>query len=293
MTLAEILEELGIEYRTEGQHEHVGRGWLGVDCPSCGPNSGHFRLGFKGRAANCWQCGRMSQLSALHEITGRPWQELKDLLRLSSTGLPQAKSRGRGTLKLPVGVTGLMTAHRTYLVQRGFNPTEIVRLWNVQAIGVAPQLQWRLFIPVEREGQTVTWTTRSLADEGHRYVSAKADQEAVPIKQTLYGEDYVRHAAIVVEGPTDVWRVGPGAVATFGTAWTKAQVARLSRFPVRVICYDAEPAAQASAKRLCRELSAFPGQTHRVILDASDPGAATRREIRELRRMFLGGLDRK
>ena len=291
MTIAEVLEELGVDHREGGQHEHVTQGWVGIDCPRCSPGTNYFRLGIKGQASSCWQCGYVPLLAALAEITGRDRGEIGRLL--GGVDLPAAaKIRIKGKLKLPAGVHPISNGwnpHAKYLRRRGFDPDQLVKIWDIKAISVAPSLQWRLFIPVHQNGQVVSWTTRSLADSGRRYTSARADQEAVPIKQTLYGEDYVRHAAVVVEGPTDVWQVGPGAVATFGTAYTKAQVARLSKYPVRVVCYDAETAAQIAAQKLCRELMAFPGQTHRVVLDAADPGAATRREIKELRRKFLDG----
>jgi DNA primase len=123
-----------------------------------------------------------------------------------------------------------------------------------------------------------------------RYVSAKPAEEAMPIKSTLYGWDYVRHAAIVVEGPTDAWRIGPGAVATLGTSYSKAQVLLLTNLPVRVVCFDRDNEAQRRAKRLCCELAVFPGRTVNVCLEshlaASDPGGL-REEVNELRQRFL------
>jgi len=109
----------------------------------------------------------------------------------------------------------------------------------------------------------------------------------VALKSVLYGVDYIRHAAVVVEGPADAWRVGPGAVATFGVVVTPDQLARLARFPVRVVCFDSDPPGRARAAKLVSALAPFPGKTYDVVLDAEDPGSATPKEIKKLRALFL------
>jgi hypothetical protein len=107
----------------------------------------------------------------------------------------------------------------------------------------------------------------------------------VPRNRLLYGWDYVRQGVIVVEGPTDVWRVGPGAVGTLGLSVSATQIALLSKVPTRVICFDTEPQAQRRASALADALSVMPGTTYKVELDSADPGKATRKEIRRLRKL--------
>jgi DNA primase len=161
------------------------------------------------------------------------------------------------------------------------------RLWNAQGIGMSSQLPWRIFIPIELNGEMVSWTTRSINDYGLRYISAKLTQESFPHKHLLYGEDYARHTVIIHEGPLDVWTVGPGAVGTLGTSYTRAQVVRMSKYLRRVVCFDNEPEAQRRARKLCDDLEPFEGETHNVILDAKDANTASAKEIRRLRRLYL------
>jgi DNA primase len=98
----------------------------------------------------------------------------------------------------------------------------------------------------------------------------------------------VRHAVIVCEGPIDAWTIGPGAVATCGLGYTRSQLMELSQFPVRVVCFDREPAAQKRARRLARQLQVFPGETHVVELETGkDANECQRNEIMELRKQFL------
>ncbi len=194
----------------------------------------------------------------------------------------------RGSLRTPFAVESLHSAHERYLTERGFTSSELVSTWKIKGIGPISELglQWRIFIPIYLDGTLVSWTTRSLSDKGVRYVNAPSEWESIPRRELLYGEDFVGHTVIVVEGATDVWKIGPGAVATFGVAFSRAQVEKLSKYSHRIICFDSEDGAQKKAKELCQQLMAFPGETTNVVLDSKDPGSATNEEIQQLRRFL-------
>lgn len=283
------MSQLRIDYKRPGQHHHVSQKYVGIDCPWCSPGAASYKLGIRrdGRFATCWTCGSKPVSEALARASGRSYQEVRGLLgELDRQYGPAVPLRGR--LVLPDGLEPLGPPHRRYLRQRGFDPERLERLWGLQGIGIAPELAWRVFIPAVWEGRTVSWTTRSIGDENpRRYLSARPEQEALSIKEILLGGDYVRHAVIVCEGPFDAMRIGPGAVSITGLVISPAQKAWLSRIPVRVVCLDAEPAAQRRAEQLCRDLALFEGRTENVVLDAKDPGSATEREIQQLRRLFL------
>ena len=106
-------------------------------------------------------------------------------------------------------------------------------------------------------------------------------------KDILFGAEACTHTAIAVEGFFDMANVGPGAVCLFGLAYTQKQVNLLSQYPRRIICFDNSPDAQRVASRLAGDLAVFPGTTEQVVLDADDPGEASRDEILELRK-FAG-----
>ncbi len=292
MNVEQVLISLRVPHRLGGQHHHVRPGWVGVDCPRCSPRSGKFKLGVSltdGRAT-CWTCGGVRLGSALSEITGLPLAECVAALDGVAWRRPERLHPPAGRLSVPSCVGGLMPQHRSYLAGRGFDPDEVASLWGVLGIGHGPpRLAWRLFIPVERGGETASWTTRAIGPAARpRYVSARPDEESAPLKTLLYGLDKARHAAVAVEGPLDAWALGPGAVALLGLAVTEEQEDALSRFPVRAVCFDAEPAAQARARRLCARLQRWPGETHLVELETGkDAAEASRRELEEVRQRFL------
>lgn len=295
-TTAGLFDFLGLQYIVGGTHRNVRDGWIGVDCPWCG-TVGKYHLGLPrdgGGWAACWVCGRHSLVEVLHALTQRSWDDCRQLAESVAHLAPAqwAPTHTRSQVELPPGLEDeLRPAHQQYLRQRGLDPAQIVARWGVRGTGPAAGfLSWRLWLPVVQAGQLVSWTTRSISPrERMRYISARPEQERMPIKSTLYGEDLVRHAVVIVEGPVDVWRIGPGAVAVYGISWTEAQALRLERFLRRVICFDREPLAQAAAKRLAKRLCAAPGETLIVSLDAADPGAADEAELRQLRRLAFEG----
>ena len=289
MTFLDILEHYGIPTAPEGHH-HVTPGWIGLDCPNCSRGSGKFRLGYNVAKSylSCWVCGHQSLPWTLCALTGEPYPVVKEMLGDLDREERLERRAIRGGLAIPPGVGVLLPAHETYLRKRGFDPDQISKVWGVSGIGMAKRLAWRLYIPIHLDGAVVSWTTRSLSDDAKaKYQNAKAEEESFPAKSLLYGEDHCRHGIIVCEGPTDVWRIGPGAVATFGVQFTQAQVLRISKYPIRAICFDNDPPGRKAARKLVRDLACFPGETHDVILDADDPGSAGVGEIGELRRKFL------
>lgn len=289
-TLPEILTTRGVT--TAGsEHHHVSNGWLGADCPDCSPGSGRFRLGWELATlrCNCWSCGPRNPIAAAAAVCrityAQAAAELGDVAKRRET----APAAHHGRLRLPNGIAAMQPVHRRYLAARGLDADAIARLWGVEGIGLASWWRWRLFIPIrDAYGTMVSWTTRAVGKSERRYINAPADDEAEPASQLLYGADLAREAIVIVEGPVDAWAIGPGAVATCGVGYSSAQMLLMTRYPVRAVCFDAEPAAQRRAARLCRDLGAAPGKTINIQLQTgSDPADADPAEIAEIRTAIL------
>ncbi len=291
MTVTELLDELGIDYKTHGQSPHVSHGWVGLVCPWCGSGTGKYGLGVHVRSlkVTCWKCGNHGLAEVLKELTGESWRVTRDRIhRLDADDAPTSAVAKRGRFTPPVGLGPLLPAHRNYLTRRGFDPDYLASEWSVGGIGPDAVLQWRLFLPVHRDGHPVSWTTRAVGSRVQaRYISASPEEETVPLKSCLYGEDKCRHAVVVTEGPFDAIRIGPGAVALLGLSYTEHQVVRLSRFPLRAICFDSDPVARSRARKLADQLSVFPGETYVVALSGPDPCDSPPDEVEEVRRRFL------
>lgn len=283
--ILDLLVQSRVPHRMPGEHHHATHGRVQVDCPWCSPRSDKWRLGIHldGSRSHCWTCGFHPVVEALVRLTSLSYPDCQAILE----GLPRTPrlERPEGKLVLPAGLGPLGIAHTRYLRGRGLDPGEVLRVWGIGGLGRSGSLPWRIWIPIRsRDGEVVSWTTRSLSDRvASRYLSAEPHQERLHHKTLLYGEEYCSHAIIIVEGPLDVWKIGPGAVAVLGLSITRAQVLRMASYPTRVICFDNEPDAQRRAGKLAEQLQGFAGTTYRVLLDAKDPGSASERELRKLR----------
>jgi hypothetical protein len=294
MSLRNHLAHYGIE-TAPTDHHHCRSGWIQMDCPFCGKDSNKFHLGYRESRGyfSCWKCGRLSlgqTLLALFDIT---WKEASVIVEdvragISSSFEPRKEETlNRSSVELPFGVGPLGKRHKHYLSGRGFDPEEVEKVWKVKGIEHG-RISWSLFVPILFEGKVVSWTTRKIRDDvDQRWCSAKPEQERIDHKKILYGLQFVKHSAIIVEGPTDVWNVGKGAVGTFGTGFRMNQVRLMSLIPNRVLCFDNSKDAQNRAQELADLLLPFPGRTSIVQLDAEDPGSATEKEVAKLRQ-FAG-----
>jgi hypothetical protein len=288
MNILDLLYEHKIDVKKPGEHHHATFGWASIDCPHCSPNWKKYRLGFEidtGRC-NCWGCGPKNVVAILSEICGIHASEVMSALRHLRAPKPFL-DKHRHNLKTPDGISDLLPQHENYLRSRGFDPDEISKIWGIKGIGLASKCQWRIYIPILDEyGRQVSWTTRSIGNHPLKYISAKASEEAVSLKEVLYGAHLARNAVVVVEGPTDAWAVGPGAVATCGVVVTAAQLAAISFYPLRVICLDRD--AEDRAEKLFRDLGDCPGTTEVVCLTTGEDAAeADPEEIKELRTRYL------
>lgn len=288
MTIQELFRDHGVEFASSGEHHHARSNWLAIRvCPFC--NSGNYHLGWNLRKGyfNCWSCRGHRTIVTLLKL-GVPYVQAQAFSKDREL-LPGEEKVARLKLVEPPYRGPLLKIHREYLLGRRFSPEELEKVWEIEGFGRyggKRGLAWRIYIPINYKERRVSWTTRAVSDTvRERYISATAQEESINHKEILYGLDFVGHSVIAVEGPTDAWNIGPGAVGTFGLAYSPAQVLLLSRIPYRYICFDSTPAAQKRAEELATELAPFPGETHVVELDAEDPGSATKKEVRLLRKM--------
>lgn len=286
MEFVDFLNQYNIPYRNEGHH-HCRPGWVQIDCPFCGKGTNKWHMGYSlsGKFANCWRCGSHSLPSIISEITGIDRQSslkiVKQLPKSINTYSPKISTQ----LKIPT-VGPLLPAHKKYLKKRKFNIPYLQKIWNIQGIGIDASYSWRIFIPVYYQGQMTNWTTRAIRKSQVRYMSCPNSNAPTNIKDLLYGEDFVRNTIIVCEGPTDVWRIGPGAVATFGTVVSCSQMRKIAQYPVRYICFDSTPDAQRESEKLVNDMSVFDGETFNIKLDSKDAGSASINEIKLLRQLL-------
>lgn len=279
MTITELLTQAGVPFMTEGHH-HCREGWVQTNCKWCGETN--FKLGFNlasGRF-NCLGCGPHDTRATLARLLGVPESNVPWVERSNEKGAaaPRKNTQKRtytphhAPISFPTGTGPLKPIHRQYLENRNFDPDTLVRVWKIQGIGHSrPDWAWRILIPVlDRDKTVINYQARDITDRApNRYRSLEDALAPIPIKQTLYGIQYTRpDRVLIVEGPTKVWRLGKGAICTYGTQVTAEQRDLLRQWPNRFILFDGNVAGKRAARILAAELGTGGGHTE--ILKPSD-----------------------
>ena len=276
LDVEQILTDYGISTAGPGDR-HFRENWINIPCPFCSGNSGNH-LGYIGSSFVCHRCGKKDRKRVLETLTGEAFSFLYKKYAVGQTSysrpeeivLPKVQE-----LEYPLDIGPMSNRHKTYLFHRKLNPIKLERLWGLLGTGPIGDYCHRIVAPVRFNGKVVSYITRDIT--GHRehfdkYLPCKKEDEVIPHKHTLYGLDLVpsRQWIVVVEGIADVWRLGPGSVATYGTSWTKEQLVLLSKFLNVYIYYDPEPEAQAKAKELGSNLLLL-GSNVFIITENTDP----------------------
>lgn len=287
-------QKYGIEHVTEG-HKHTRPGWVQMECPFCVGNPG-YHLGFSTEAGvwNCWRCGSKRLWDVLVALLGGNAQEASRALR-EYKGRPEPRLQRRKRaqeLEIPSGLQPLTKRARRYLQERKFDPDLIASMWEVQSTSNIGRLRYRIFVPIIVEGHMVSWMCRDVTGKsGVKYLAQAEDKEIISNKETLYGMDQAGGTTcVVVEGVTDVWRLGPGAVATFGIKYTPKQVSTLIKnFRNFHILFDPDNQAVKQASALGRTLSMLGGKVKLWHLNTCDPGDLPQSAANDLMREVGAG----
>ncbi len=290
MEISEYLESRGIN--TAGtENEHVSPGWIGIDCPFCGEKEQfHMGINISGGGCRCWRCGKHKLTDVLKALNIKPRDFFSNVDLRTKT--PPKAVEHPSTVKFPAGCSpALWKAHKEFMKKRMFDPESYSKHYQLRATGpTGGKYKWRIVIPVIKDGKIVSWTARDVTGKSDQtYMSPPKEWEVEEIKHCLYGYDDAKNynRVIVVEGPTDVWRMGKGTVATFGSAWTGPQAALLSRWKAVFIMYDMEDEeAIEKGRDLARALDLAGTRAETVQpkgMEAGDPGSLKVSSVRKIR----------
>ena len=304
MDIQRLLQDYKITFVTEG-HKHCRPGWVNMSCPFCTGNPGyHLGIHEEGKGAHCWRCGGHSSTKALSRVLGLPEPKVRALLQ-------KYKIRTYGTrtiepkvsihpFKYPKPNFPLNKQGKQYLAKRGFDPAYIEQEWGLLQTGPVSFLDGisynnRIVIPIYWNGRIVSFQARDITDKNEmKYLACPMKREETHHKNILYGKDghWQRlHSIIVVEGVTDVWRLGPSSVATFGTAFKMEQVLRLAECGKRFfILFDNETQAQEQARSLAVRLKALRKEVF-IETVKGDPGDMSQDDADALVRELVRGKE--
>lgn len=247
--------DYNIDYR-EAPHKNVSDGWVGINDPFETDTGFHMGINVMGNYAYSWKGGRgYSLVDVLQELLHIGYGEARKVIDAYSTETSftpsiQAKQR------FSIVDTPTTPAIRNFLRRRRYNAKRLVEKYDLRGDG------YKLVIPIYYDKQIVSYQTRDIREKA--YIGCDKDRAIINYKNIVYPIDNAKdNHIVVVEGIFDAYRLGDGAVCTFGTSWTKHQVNLIaSRYEHVIIRYDAEPLAQKKARALAIELEMMGCNAH-------------------------------
>jgi DNA primase len=266
MDISRIYQDYGIEHITDTSgHRHSQAGWVNTKCPFCTGNPGyHLGYNIAQNYFHCWRCGGHPVNKTLMNVLKVDYRQVREIQKQYDIHVHTKQPIKKLTLhkfKYPPHQE-LQKRHRLYLEKREFDPDYIQQYWKVKATMPISMLDGnnyknRLLVPIEWKGQNVSWQTRDVTGKAvNKYVTCSKEREIMHHKHILYGKtEKWKDTGFLVEGVTDVWRLGPLALATFGIKYKPAQLRIIAKQFKRVfILFDSDPQAVKQAEKIKADL---------------------------------------
>lgn len=291
-----------IQYWETGKN--VTKGWIGVTCPFCDDTSNHCGIHLEDGRVKCWKCGKHLIVDLISRQLKLPMREAFKVYKLYKTDSPVQPKEEEAVDK--VGVPCLqpfiepLTPNNAeawdYLKRvRKYNPFDLVRDYHLMWGGRGGFFKYRIVIPSYVNGIMISATGMAIRkgiDPKYKFLPREPHEKyhicsQLSESEFVYNIDSITTHCIIVEGITDVWRLGKQhAVATFGIDWDQAQVQMVAqkRCKKYLILFDPEPQAQRRAKQYAQSLSYLTNSKIHLIENSSgnDPDKSTPDELSEI-----------
>lgn len=287
-------EDHNIDYAKSGKHARPG--WINVSCPFCSGHAGfHGGFNIEDSYYNCHRCGNHYLPKVIAVLIGINQNAAIDLIKkysIVSAPLSQQTTSKKAPSQIifPSDTGKLIEKAKKYLIDRKYNPEKLETIWNLKSTSHIGFYKNRILAPIYQKNQLTSFQTRDITGKHlQKYLACFQDEEIIQHQHCLYGlDETITRKCIIVEGITDVWRLGPGAIATFGIDFTKQQAQLIAmNFDKVFIMFDSEPQAQEKAEELGSLISsAFSNPVEVInlpfIVKNIDPGDLSQKDANSL-----------
>ena len=286
-----FLKEFNIPYVTSSPN--VSAGWIGLRCPFCGDKADHMGMNISVGAFSCWRCGSKGTIETIQRLIGIPKQ---DASRIYAQFLVRRIAHNEATYRPKASASQVILPDKeftrgevAYLKRR--NLLSSVDTYNLRSGGISGDWAWRIVIPIILNGIIVSATGRYITEtpEGvPKYKTLSHGAEIIHHKHIYLGLDFVQDTTIVVEGPIDAIRGGPGFISSFGINMMPEQIALLSKYKSVIFLFDNEDQAQRQADKYATMVAVLGNTEVEVarLEGIKDLGEASDAEIADVRKEF-------
>ena len=281
----QFLSDYNIQWYPSGT-KNVGKGYIGIQCPYCDDQSSHGGFNIEGEYYSCHKCHGhwMPKVISTLVFKGKgqriSFNQAKKLIKQYSSGNQNDKivdiPKNAEKVIFPPSTGPLNEKAKEYLISRNFDPNKLAAEWGLLSTGHIGLYKFRILAPIYFKGQLVSFQTRYPGNIELPYLGCKIEESVYNLKHLLYGFDraVTGKRCAVVEGITDNWRLGPGAVATFSMNFMPQQVFLLAKYFDKIfIIYDSGDDAQLQADKLYHQLTIGYNKDVEILTpDSGDPG---------------------
>jgi len=290
--IIDYFDDQGVQWWDDG--DNVTDGWININCAYCDDIKNHLGIHLEEKYFHCWACNETGDIiDLIRRLEDASFRAAK--LRLEEFQAVQLKSNKKKKEKKrykkllpewfePIWKGEEPQAVRDYMRRRDF-PIEVCQRWS---LGYVPHGEYalRLIAPVMHRNEIVSWQAVDVTGiAAQRYLDCPPDRARIPSKHAVNGIDMAneRGQAVVVEGVTDQWRMGPGALCLMGKNYTPEQLnylkENLSR-KVRVkVLLDAD--AWKKSRTFAAELGMY-FEIKIIQLDEGDPAELSDKEVGDI-----------
>jgi DNA primase len=288
-----FLTDYNISYETSGPN--ISAGWIGLQCPFCHDHSTHGGFNLEKGYYYCWICGRgYGTYNIIQELLGCDFYESKQIVENYSNTIhiPSTKKykekKKNDYLVLPSTFGRLEKTHKEYLLYRNFDPNKLEKKFHLLGSNHLGSHKFRIIAPIYFNKKLVSYQGRDITGKSKlRYKACKTTEEVIHHKHILYNIDNaLTDKCIIVEGVTDVWRLGDNCVATFGTSFTNEQIELIyKRFKTVFLLFDTDDhSAYRKAEKMGEKLNFMGIHVDLIEIDVHDPAELTQKDADYLKK---------
>lgn len=288
MNIKNYLNDAGIKFQEKGKN--ISKGFIGLQCPFCADHSNHLGINLKSGYWNCWICGEKNSniLALIQKLENCSYQKAKAIsLDYPSDEIFKDEKRVvANQVWLPSDIRKKWpTKHLDYLKSRNFD-FSIIEKYKLMPIGNAGAYSFRILAPVFINHKMVSWQAADIIRDKSRiaYLHCPIEKSIMQLNHCLYNYDSITDKVIIVEGITDVWRLGDGAVATFTKNFTKNQILLLKKKNIKSAFVIYDPDASNKAKELAKLLSGIISHVENIVLKEGDPADMSNKKVKQLKK---------
>jgi len=301
----QYLDSRGVLYDIEGENISAKGNWIGLQCLWCSDHLNHLGINLDTKGISCWMCpikGTVLKLIMKIDRCGlkRAKEVVNDFSDITVYVKKRLEEQELDTDPKPPPTTQkdfpklmiteeFLPLHRAWLEGRNFDPEEIYYEYGLKCCGAVGKYNLRLIVPFYERNRMVTFTTRDVTDKAKTpYIHLSDEKSIIAPKKTLYNIKTMEDTALVVEGVTDVWRMGKGCVGTMGIKYTTEQVYLLSRARRVFTLFDSGEEAQKLAERLAYDLGSSVDHVENLEISEGDPADLSQMDVDYIRRLVFG-----